>query len=518
MFFFGDDIGYGDLGSYGNPTSETPGLDQMAADGAKLLQYYSGASICTPSRGSLMTGRNFVRIGLYPGVFSPDSGRGLGLDEITLATKLKSAGYRTGMCGKWHLGTGKFLPVHHGFDEYFGAPMTQNECYSNIIAPGSTSKGGQFGPCPWYNGSSDIPTWQGAGIFPDDPYAVDMVNVDQFYDESAAGFVRSAVSAETPFFFYFASHHTHAPQFAECQTTGDYRGDDAHLATNCTTKRGLFGDSLGLLDRSVKRMLGLFTELSIAENTLTIYSADNGGSLHWGILGGTNGDLRCGKGTLWEGGVRVPALVHWPGTVVPNRVVHELTSSLDWMPTFASLTGFSLDDDKEYDGWDMAALLFTEAGQADDKSSALAARRDRYFYHSSEDNTGDLVAVRLGPWKLHFLTKGSHCDDTFPDAACYAAATDHRGEGGILFNVERDMSEVLPLPNTSFEYKLWAPVLWKMAYDYAQSWLPVTAGEGVAQFPCCQGAGVPKDSCTCNRTSPVYPAGTGGLHLSSPLL
>ena len=275
-----------------------------------------------------------------------------------------------------------------------------------------------------------------------------------------------------------ASHHTHAPQFAACQTRGGPSGDDSSLATNCTTKRGLFGDSLGLLDRSVKRMLSLFEELSIATNTLTVYSADNGGSLHWGVLGGTNGDLRCGKGTLWEGGVRVPALVHWPGTVVPNRVVHELTSSLDWMPTFASLAGFSLDQGKVYDGWDMTELLFTAAGQGDDKAAARAARRDRYFYHSSEDAAGDLVAVRLGPWKLHFVTKGSHCDSTFPDAACYAASKDQRPGGGILFNVERDMSEVLPLATTSFEYKLWAPVLWKMAFDYAQSWLPGTSGQG----------------------------------------
>ena len=143
-------------------------------------------------------------------------------------------------------------------------------------------------------------------------------------------------------------------------------------------------------------MLALLKDLSIESSTLTIYSADNGGSLQWGILGGTNGDLRCGKGTLWEGGVRVPALVHWPGTVVPNRVVHELTSSLDWMPTFSALTGFLMDTGKVYDGWDMSELLFTAKGQGNDKSAALAARRDRYFYHSSEDSTGDLVAVRLG--------------------------------------------------------------------------------------------------------------------------
>lgn len=182
VLFFGDDVGYGDLGCYGNPTSMTPALDAMARTGAKMSQYYSAASICSPSRASLMSGRNFVRVGMYPGVLSPLSNGGLSLNETTVADKLRSAGYRTGMCGKWHLGTREYHPTHHGFDVYYGAPMTQNECYSNLIAPGSTRKGGSFGPCPWFNGSSDVPTWQSSGVFPADKDAVDMVNVDQFYD------------------------------------------------------------------------------------------------------------------------------------------------------------------------------------------------------------------------------------------------------------------------------------------------------------------------------------------------
>lgn len=131
--------------------------------------------------------------------------------------------------------------------------MTQNECYSNLIAPGSIKPGStSFGPCPWFNGSSDTPTWQSSGVYPSDPHAVDMLHVDDFYDASAEGFIRKAVDARAPFFFYYASHHTHAPQFAECQSTGGPAGDGSDLA-NCTTKRGLFGDSLALLDRSRPR-------------------------------------------------------------------------------------------------------------------------------------------------------------------------------------------------------------------------------------------------------------------------
>ena len=300
------DIGYGDLGSFGNPTSETPALDTMAVDGAKLVQYYSAACICSPSRGALMTGRTFGRIGVYPGVFSPNSVGGLPLNETTVAERLKTVGYVTGMCGKvgaspcdatptpipaalrplslklcrvgcmgttqWHLGTNEYLPMHRGFDTYFGAPMTQNECYSNIIAPGSTRKGGSFGPCPQFNGSSALPWKQSSGIFPDDPDAVDMVNVDEAYDTDAANVVKRAHAAGDPFFYYFASHHTHAPQFAACQSACDERGDDC--LSNCTSRRGLFGDSLGLLDRSVGRMHALLEELEISNNTLTIYSAE----------------------------------------------------------------------------------------------------------------------------------------------------------------------------------------------------------------------------------------------------
>lgn len=498
LFVFGDDIGYGDLGAFGNPTSVTPALDRMASDGAKLVQYYSAAAICSPSRGSLMTGRTFGRIGIWPGVLSPLSRGGLPLNETTLATKLQRVGYRTGMCGKWHLGTREFHPTRFGFEEYYGAPMTQNECYSNLIAPGAALRGStRFGPCPWFNGSSETPSRQSSGTYPSDPHAVDMLHVDDFYDASAAGFVSRAVSARVPFLLYFASHHTHAPQFAECQSPGGRDGDDVNLAANCTSKRGLFGDSLLLLDRSVGRLHSLLDELGIAKQTLSIYSADNGGSLQWGILGGTNGNLRCGKGTTWEGGVRVPAVVRWPGFVRPGTVLTSLTSSLDWFVTFAAISGYTLDRGVVYDGWDLSGLLFTHEGQTAD-----AGRRDRFFYHTSNSPMAPgLVAVRYGAWKLHFHTQGSHCVDTFPDAACYAPPLDVRSRGGLLYNVERDVSEVLPLSNTSYEYRQWAPVLWRMAADYAASVATaesqIAKGSSPERFPCCSQCSPMPTCCQC---------------------
>lgn len=270
--------------------------------------------------------------------------------------------------------------------------------------------------------------------------------------------------------------------------------------STCVTPRGLFGDSLGLLDRSVGRLHSLLDELGIATETVTIYSADNGGSLHWGILGGVNGDLRCGKGTLWEGGVRVPGLVRWPGVIAPGRVVSALTSSLDWLPTFSALAGFELDNDRAYDGWDMSTVLF---GKEQQHQISPTSRRDRFFYHTSEDATGDLVAVRLGAYKLHFLTKGSHCDSSFPDAECYAAPNDRRQSGGLLFNVETDVSEVLPYDHNSDAYKIWAPKLWKMAYDYTRGWQPAASetakGSSKDRFPCCTSCSPMPDCCSCNR-------------------
>ena len=200
------------------------------------------------------------RLGIFPGVLSPLSKSGLQLNETTIAASLKTVGYRTGGLGKWHLGTNEYLPVHHGFDYYFGAPMTQNECISNIRTPGSAKPPpgrSNFGPCPILNGSDGLVKKQ-LDLSAKQYY--DMIDVDEEYDAAVAGFVRGAHAAQQPFFFYFCSHHTHVPQFATKERTG-------------YTPRGLMGDSLSMLDRSVGRLMNLTLELDIDENTLMIFSA-----------------------------------------------------------------------------------------------------------------------------------------------------------------------------------------------------------------------------------------------------
>ena len=255
-----------DLGCFGHPTARTPHLDALARDGAKLTQYESAANVCSPSRGSLMTGRHYGRLGIYPGTFAPSAEGGLPLTEVTVAAALKTVGYRSGMVGKWHLGTHEFLPVHHGFDYYHGIPMTQNACISNIETPGSVHPRAtaaepytSVGPCPIFNDSTIVQQDDMLGKHE----LLDVIDIDEQYDAAAAGFIRQNHATRTPWFFYFCSHHTHVPQFASAEMTG-------------FSTRGLMGDSLSMLDRSVGRLTNLTAELRIDEQTLFIFSADNG--------------------------------------------------------------------------------------------------------------------------------------------------------------------------------------------------------------------------------------------------
>ena len=213
-----------------------------------------------------MTGRHYGRLGIYPGTFAPSAEGGLPLTEVTIAAALKTVGYRSGMVGKWHLGTHEFLPVHHGFDFYHGIPMTQNACISNIETPGSVHPRAtaaepytSVGPCPILNDSTIVQQDDMLG----EHELLDVIDIDEQYDAAAAGFIRENHATRTPWFFYFCSHHTHVPQFASAEMTG-------------FSTRGLMGDSLSMLDRSVGRLTNLTAELRIDEQTLVIFSADNG--------------------------------------------------------------------------------------------------------------------------------------------------------------------------------------------------------------------------------------------------
>uniref|UniRef100_A0A8C3YQV1 Arylsulfatase A n=1 Tax=Catagonus wagneri TaxID=51154 RepID=A0A8C3YQV1_9CETA len=339
VLIFADDLGYGDLGSYGHPSSTTPNLDQLAAGGLRFTDFYVPVSLCTPSRAALLTGRLPVRMGLYPGVLEPSSRGGLPLEEVTLAEVLAARGYLTGMAGKWHLGVGPegaFLPPHQGFHRFLGIPYShdQGPCQNLTCFPPST-------PC---DGSCDqglvpIPLLANLSVEAQPPW---LPGLEARYVAFARDLMADAQRQGRPFFLYYASHHTHYPQFSGQSFSGH-------------SGRGPFGDSLMELDAAVGALMTAVGDLELLGETLVIFTADNGPETMRMSRGGCSGLLRCGKGTTFEGGVREPAVAFWPGHIAPG-VTHELASSLDLLPTLAALAGAPLPN-ATLDGVDLSPLL-----------------------------------------------------------------------------------------------------------------------------------------------------------------
>lgn len=374
VVIFCDDLGYGDLGSFGNPTIRTPHLDRMAQEGQKWTQFYSADPVCTPSRAGLLTGRYPIRNGMTSakrGVFFPDSALGLPDSEITIAEVLKQRDYATATVGKWHLGhLPPFLPMAQGFDSYYGIP------YSNDMA--------KIKGTPNYRLGIDDPDY-----YPDtDHYDVPLMENDREiekpadqntitkrYTERAVQFIED--HANKPFFLYLAHSLPHIPLF----TAKEFRGQ---------SKRGLYGDVIEEIDWSVGQVLDTLRRLNLDEETIVVFSSDNGPWLSFKTHGGSSGPLRAGKGTCFEGGQRVPTIFWGPGRIPPG-VVDGLGSTIDLLETFAALSGTQPPTDRKMDGYDLSPALL---GTGD-------SPRDEFFYWTK----GALHAVRSGPWKLHFIQR-----------------------------------------------------------------------------------------------------------------
>eukprot|EP00061_Rhincodon_typus_P016720 g45082.t1 len=297
VLFLADDLGYGDPGCFGHPSSQTPNLDRLAAEGRRFSDFYSAASVCSPSRAALLTGRYPTRSGVYPGVFYPSSKGGLPLNETTIAELLKQQGYKTA--------------------------MVDTKCY------GKCDQGVVLMP-----------------VFKDDKIIQQPVyfpKLTQLYDNFARHFILKAAKQQKPFFLYYASHHTHYPQFASAGFTGK-------------SKRGPLGDALMEFDASVGVILNAIRDAGVENNTLIFFTSDNGPELRRQSRGGNAGLLKCGKGTTYDGGMREPAIAYWPGRITPG-VTHELASTLDILPTIASLSGAKPPQVK-LDGYDMSDILF----------------------------------------------------------------------------------------------------------------------------------------------------------------
>ena len=385
VIIFIDDMGYGDLNSFATNPYPTPNLDRMAKEGRKFSDFVVSSAVCSASRAALMTGCYHRRVGIS-GALGPKSNIGINESETTIAEICKSKGYATACFGKWHLGHhAKFLPNRHGFDHYFGLPYS-NDMWplhpENVLKlkknPNATS---DWPPLPLLevHGDETTPRVVNADVQPKDQELL-----TKQYTEHATQFIRD--NRERPFFLYLPHSMVHVPLYVSDQ----FRGKSG---------AGLFGDVVTEVDWSVGQVLDTLDNAGLSENTLVVFTTDNGPWLSYGDHAGHAGPLREGKGTMFEGGYRVPTLMRWTGTdlskakIPANSECDKLSSTIDLLPTIAALIGADLPD-RKIDGHDIRPLIFDTAG---------AKSPHDYFYCYFEQ--ASLQAVRTERWKLHLPHK-----------------------------------------------------------------------------------------------------------------
>lgn len=420
VIIIADDLGYGDLASYGHPTIKTPYLDRMADEGTRLTNFYVTSGVCTPSRASLFTGSYPIRVGMASGyipgqddldfggkeilpwgVLLPLSEYGLHSDEFTIADLLKDQGYKTGHIGKWHLGHHPpFLPTQQGFDYYFGVPYSNDMGHNNYsyIKDDFIS-----GPTPLLRNENVIEV---------DP---DQSLLTRRYTDEAIDFITK--QRDEPFFLYLAHTMPHVPIAA------------SHHFKN-RSEHGTYGDVIEEIDWSVGQILDHLDQLGLEENTIVMFTSDNGAAIWEGeggwvwtpdndgrptrrelnYLSGSNDPLRGSKATTWEGGFRVPMIIRWPGNIPAGAVTDQITSSMDLLPTIAKITGGQLPDNKKIDGYNIWPILSGESGAESPYEAFYYYRYDR------------LQAVRSGKWKLHLFRP-------------------EEGRTTLLYNLEEDIGE-----------------------------------------------------------------------------
>jgi len=383
VIIFADDQGYRDLGCFGSPLVETPNIDSLAEQGMRFTSFYSAYCVCSASRASLMTGCYQPRVSM-PGVLGPHSKVGLHPDEVTIADMLKTKGYATMCIGKWHLGDApETLPTAQGFDHYFGLP------YSNDMA---RIKG-------WGNNPDDLDKiWKlkkwdiyNNALYRDTEVVespLNQVTVTERYTAEAVKFIRK--NKDRPFFLYFPHTMVHVPLFV----SDDRYDPDPHKAYKLAVEH---------VDWSVGEVLKVLEEVGLSDKTLIIYTSDNGPWLSKKHHGGSALPLRAGKGTTYEGGMRVPGIMRWPGHIPAGTVCDEVVGTIDMLPTIASLVGAALPD-HPIDGLDVSALL-------KDPKAPSPHRKVGYFYYKNNK----VEAVRRGRWKLRVVGKEPELYDLVTD-------------------------------------------------------------------------------------------------------
>ncbi len=341
VFILMDDMGYSDLGCYGQTRWKTPCIDSLAQQGMRFTDFYSASPVSSPSRAALLTGRYPVRMGIQ-GVFFPECYTGMPPEEVTIAEVLRKAGYTTSAIGKWHLGhRERFLPLAQGFDEYYGIPYS-NDMTSQVILRGN-----------------DV-----------EEFNIDTPNLTRSYTSEAVSFIRR--NAGQPFFLYLAHSMMHVPIYV----SGEFAGKSG---------AGLYGDAMMEVDWSLGQIMKALREAGVDKNTLVVLTSDNGPWLQEGPLGGTAFPLREGKATSFEGGVRVPCIAYWEGHISP-RVEGSVAAMTDWMPTLSALCGGRLPEVR-LDGHDISGVL---------KGTGRRADQDYAYFHKNSV----LTDYRSGDWKI----------------------------------------------------------------------------------------------------------------------
>lgn len=404
VIIFIDDQGWGDLGCYGAEGFETPNIDRMADEGLRFTSFYVSEAVCSASRSSLLTGCYAQRVSIR-GALNPIAFTGLNPEETTIASLLRSRGYSTAIFGKWHLGHRlEFLPANFGFDEYYGLP------YSNDM---------------WPVGYDGLPSTEGTkGLYPtlcliEDSICMKEVTtlgqqaeLTTLYTQKAVDFIYR--NKNNPFFLYLPHSMVHVP----LAVSEKYAGQSG---------QGMYGDVMMEVDWSVGQVLEALQDNGLDENTLVIYTSDNGPWLNFGTHGGSAGPFREGKGTAWEGGVRVPCIVKWPEKIEAGRTTGALASTIDLLPTIAAITGADLPE-KKIDGQDISRLLF---------SDTATSPRDEFLYFYE----GGLRAVRKGKYKLMLPHKSRSYEGVEPGKDGFPGPTLQKEVPLALYDLELDPGE-----------------------------------------------------------------------------
>ncbi len=409
VIIFTDDQGYGDVGVYGARGYTTPNLDKMASEGMRFTDFYSAQAVCSASRAGLLTGCYPNRIGVS-GAFMPWAKVGINQDEVTIAELLKQKHYATGIFGKWHLGHHKqFLPLQHGFDEYFGIPYSNDMWpvnYDGKPVTDSAAAPNKFRHPP-------LPLIEGNEVIKEIHDLDGQNQLTTWYTERAVQFIEN--HKDQPFFLYVPHSMPHVPLGVSDKFAGK-------------SEQGMYGDVMMEIDWSVGEILKALKTNGLEENTIVIFTTDNGPWLNFGNHAGSTGGLREGKGTSFEGGQKVPCIIKWPGIVPEGVICNNMASTIDILPTLAEITSTQLPDHK-IDGVSILSLL---------KGDPDANPRDNLLYYYRRNS---LEAVRIGDWKMVFPHDHRSYEDVLPGNDGWPGPYKQGRAELALYDLRRDPGE-----------------------------------------------------------------------------